>query len=100
MGYPSVKKLMEIKDVTRTDALKIRAIMQGPHRVNGETRMERIDAILQTFGVEYIPEGHNSKSPAIHYCNCGDTHDWTVLKVNGQFRVGCWGDIVERGHYD
>ena len=100
MGYPSIKKLMEIKDVTPEDAKKIRAIMQGAGRVNGETRMERIDAVLGTFGVEYIPKGHNDRSPAIYYCNAGDTYAWTVLKVNGQFRVGCWGDIVERGDYD
>ena len=100
MGYPSVKTLMQIKDVTRKDALKIREIMQGPGTVDGQTRMERIDEVLHTFGVEFIPKGHTSKSPAIAYCNSGDTYDWTVLKVNGQFRVGCWGDIVERGNYD
>jgi hypothetical protein len=91
---------MEIKDVTREDARKIRAIMQGEHKVDGETRLERIDKVLRTYGVEYIPAGRNSKSPAIYYCNAGDSYACTVLKVNGQFRVGCWGDIVERGNYE
>ena len=100
MSYPSIKTLMQIKDVTREDAKKIRAIMQGSGKVNGETRMERIDTILHTCGVEYIPAGRNLKSPAIYYCNGGDTYDTTILKVNGQFRVGCWGDIVERGNYE
>ena len=55
---------------------------------------------LGTFGVEYIPEGHNMRSPAIEYLNAGDTYTDTLLYVNGRFRVGCWGDIVERGNYD
>jgi hypothetical protein len=77
--YPSIKTLMQIKDVTRADAIAIRAIMAGPRQDdNGKTRMQRIDAILNTCGVEVTP----------------------VLKVNGTFRVGCWGDIVERGNYD
>lgn len=99
MNYPSIKTLMKINGVTLEQAKRIRAIMQGEHCVNGESRMERIDDVLGTYGVEYIPRGHNLKSPAIHYCNKGGTYHWTVLKVNGMFRVGCWGDIVERGNY-
>lgn len=53
-----------------------------------------------TFGVEYVPEGNNSRSPAIDYLNSGDTYELTLLYVNGRFRVGCWGDIVERGNYN
>lgn len=55
---------------------------------------------LGTFGVEYIPQGHNRRSPEIEYLNAGDTYAATLLYVNGRFRVGCWGDIVERGNYD
>ena len=55
---------------------------------------------LGTFGVEYIAKGHNQKSPSITYLNSGDTYTSTILYVRGQFRVGCWGDIVERGNYD
>ncbi len=53
-----------------------------------------------TFGVEHIGRGKNSRSPAIEYLNAGDTYATTVLFVRGQFRVGCWGDIVERGNYE
>lgn len=98
--YPSVKTLMKIKDVTADDARAIRAVMQGPGKVDGLTRMQRIDAILRTYGVEVTPAGKNAKSPAFVYCNAGDTYATTVLKVRGQFRVGCWGDIVERGNYE
>lgn len=126
--YPSVTALMQIKDVTREDAEKIRAIMKGhepipcqcgrmndigsadayPYNVcsyyhdgrHRYSRLRAIDKVLKTYGVEHIEHGHNTKSPAIDYCNTGDTYDTTVLKVNGRFRVGSWGDIVERGNYD
>ena len=54
---------------------------------------------LGTFGVEYIQKGSNRLSPAITYLNTGDTYELTILYVNGQFRVGCWGNYVERGNY-
>src|SRR5262245_24091321 len=64
------------------------------------SRMDRIDVVLGTHGVEYVPAGHNAKSPAFYYCNAGDTYATTIIKVRGRFRVGCWGVIVERGNYD
>jgi hypothetical protein len=64
------------------------------------SKLVQIDAALGTFGVEYIHAGGGAKSPAIYYCNTGDTYGTTILKVNGRYRVGCWGDIVERGNYE
>lgn len=55
---------------------------------------------LGTFGVEYIPQGTDRRSPAIDYLNAGDAYELTVLYVNGQFRVGDWGYYVERGNYE
>lgn len=98
---PSVKAIRAaFPHLKRGAASTIKRIMQGSGKVNGQTRLERIDEILGTHGVEHIPEGHNALSPAIHYCNMGDTYATTILKVNGRFRIGCWGDIVERGSYD
>lgn len=99
--YPSERTLLTAfgQWIDRQQAREIRAVMAGPGRVDGRTRMERIDKILGTHGVEYIPRGSNTKSPAIVYCNAGDTYATTILMVNGRFRVGCWGDIVERGNY-
>ena len=54
---------------------------------------------LGTFGVEYTAKGKGRKSPAITYLNSGDTYESTILFINGQFRIGCWGDYVERGNY-
>lgn len=97
---PSLKVIMEGLNVSKDTAKQVKAIMDGPGKVDGKTRLERIDKIIGTYGVEYTPRGHNSKSPAILYCNAGDTYTVTVLKINGKFRIGCWGDIVERGNYD
>jgi hypothetical protein len=67
----------------------------------GTTKLSIADEILGTHGVEYIKAGHGSKSPAIEYCNAGDPYVSTLVYVSGQgYRVACWGDIVERGHYD
>lgn len=56
--------------------------------------------ITECHGVEYIPAGSNARSPAIEYCNAGDAYVSTLMYVSGRgYRVGCWGDIVERGVY-
>lgn len=62
--------------------------------------VERVFVDLGTFGVEHIPAGYNKRSPEITYLNTGDTYDLTLLYVNGRFRLGCLGDIVERGNYN
>jgi hypothetical protein len=61
--------------------------------------MSMLNDALQTYGVEYIARGSNAKSPAIEYCNAGDTYTPTLMFVRGNYVVGCWGDIVERGNY-
>jgi hypothetical protein len=55
---------------------------------------------LGTFGVEYIAEGKNKKSPEITYLNSGDSYGLTILVVRNRFIVACWADIVERGNYE
>ena len=55
---------------------------------------------LGTFGVEHTPAGNNRRSPAFDYLNAGDSYELTLMYINGRFRVGCWGDIVERGNYN
>jgi hypothetical protein len=61
--------------------------------------VESIFSDMGTFGVEYIDRGANQRSPSITYLNAGDSYDLTILYINGRFRVGTWGDIVERGNY-
>lgn len=75
-----------------------------------QDRMDRINAVVKGYGVEYIPRGHNEKSPSITYVNRGDPYTPTIMKVGRGHRslgpkwrkltVGKWGDRVERGRYD
>ncbi len=97
MNYPSIKTIMSLS-VSKDVAKYIRSIMEGLG--TGQERMERINDVLCSYGVEYICHGHNSKSPSIYYCNMRDPYSTTVLYIKGRFSIGCWGNIVERGHYD
>lgn len=69
-------------------------------RMNEETcKMDLAVALLGLHGVEGIPAGRGRKSPAIEYCNAGDSYAITLMCINGNYRVGCFGDVVERGDY-
>jgi len=97
---PSFKKLSESFGPLK--AKIVRKIMENFHnrgRSGCYKTMEQIDVVLNGHGVEFIDAGKGRKSPAITYVNMGDTYDCTVMWVNGSFRVGCWGDIVEQGNY-
>jgi len=111
---PSIKTLMNLRDftnqpITRDQAKSIRGIMERavtraekhllyPHSSH-RGALAAINAVLNGCGVERIEPGNNNRSPAIDYVNMGDTYDTTVMIVRGRFRVGCWGDIVDRGNY-
>lgn len=97
---PSIKSLMSKLKLDKPKAQAIKAIMDGPPIVNGDGRLRRIDKILGTHGVELISAGSGSKSPEINYCNTGDPYTPTIMRVNGQWRIGCWDDIVEKGDYE
>ena len=78
-------------------------VHNGEHRYSRfllDDRMERINKVLGTCGVEAIPKGRDERSPEIVYCNTGDTYGTTILYVNGRFRIGNWGSFVENGNYD
>lgn len=112
LHYPSIKSIE--RDLTsrythewlspNLAARCIRAAMESlpADRIygRGSSAMREINDILGLNGVGFIPEGRNAKSPAILYCITGDIYDVTMMHINGQYRIGCWGDIVERGHYD
>lgn len=98
--FPSVATIERGLNVDRATAVEIRKVMDGRRVEKPLTRMQLIDKLYQTHGVEYQPRGRNEKSPAFYYCNAGDSYAATVVKINGRFRICCWGDIVERGNYD
>jgi hypothetical protein len=123
--YPSIKSLEQIKDC---DAKLTRRILEckdmtalayirdekqelfasvdrwiySCHNAPSfhEIKIAMLDKAVGACGVEYISHGLNSRSPAIEYLNTGDPYTSTLLFVNGKYRVGCWGDIVERGNYE
>lgn len=90
----SVKALMTIKDVTEEDAKAIRRIWHT--EASRPLARSKIDKILSTHGVEYL--GRNKRTnDEVYYCNAGDTYSTTVLFIGSHLRVGCWGDLIERG---
>lgn len=104
---PSVEKICGVGLITRSQAVSVRhAMYQYMHPELSDERttlhdaMQRINDIVNGYGVDYIPQGRNKRSPAIDFVNMGDTYNTTVMFVNGRFRIGSWGDIVERGNYD
>lgn len=105
MRIPSIKSM---KSANFPQPEKIRARMEKfrdyckSHpslKVSVEKCLNDISEITDDFGYYWIAPGHNEKSPEIHFVNKGDTYETTILFVNGNFRIGCWGDIVERGNY-
>ena len=88
----SISRLMQIKDVSKEDAERIRWIW---HNVQGRRHArDQIDAILRTFGVEFLGVHKRSKED-VYYCNAGDTYATTVMFIGPRLIVGCWGDLVE-----
>ena len=64
-------------------------------------RMVAINAELETYGVEHVQGNGTTRTPSFEYCNTGDTYDTTIIRMqSGQYRVGDWGSIVERGSYE
>jgi len=101
MRIPSVKTIGRLKKlngetITTDESKAIRRAMEN------KKGLIVANTILDGCGIETIglPDGcfENCQTPeiTIRYINMGDTYDTTVLKVNGQYRIGNWGDIVER----
>lgn len=65
-----------------------------------DLRMHALNAELGMFGVEYAKGKGRSRS--FEYLNTGDTYATTIIRFENpaQYRIGSWGDIVERGNYD
>ena len=105
MRIPTVATMVK-RGFAEAEAIKIRELMEKYEKKHpaGDRApvhtLEAISGVMDGCGYEYIKHGHNAKSPAIHYVNMGDTYSTTVLFVRGNFQIGCWGNIVERGNYD
>lgn len=105
MRYEPLNRLPSAKTLKaafgREKGLKLRKALESSAYRSNFLVLRDCDAILETHGCEFIPQGHNQKSPSIEYCNTGETYATTLLLIDGMtFRVGNWGDYVERGNYD
>jgi hypothetical protein len=65
-----------------------------------DVRLHVLNAIAETCGVEYIAHKKDSFTEAkgYDYLNVGDPYIPTIMRSceTGNYRVACWGDIVER----
>lgn len=83
---PSIKAILSAFPRLNVDqANELKAAMQDNKGLACANRL------LDGCGIESIglPEG-------CFYVNLGDTYDTTLLKVNGRYRIGSWGDVVEQ----
>ena len=94
---PTVKFMVD-RGIPKYKAEIIRVMMEIAN--NKRRTLENIGAECFGCEVQVIPKGHNQKSPEIEYVNRGDPYKTTVMLINGEFVVGCWGYYVERGNYD
>jgi len=99
---PSVKTIFNNLRIRKEQAERIRSIME--RAAPWLDRMQAINTVLAAHGVESIPAGKTMKSPAIAFCNTGETYENTILRIfpfgqSSYFAVGNWGSIVERGNY-
>ena len=97
--------LLERRGFTREQAKNIRAEIvryEQKYRFSRPIPWNTLERIGKHMGgeeVQEIPPGTGARSPRILYVNKGDPYETTVLWIGGNFRIGCWGDIVERGNY-
>jgi hypothetical protein len=88
----SVKRLMQIKDVTPEIAKKVKTIwVMSKSR---DKAMSTIDRLIGTYGVESLGQSKRT-GQSIDYCQASDSYDTTILFCGDNLTVGCWGDLVE-----
>lgn len=105
MNYraPSLQRISEAFRLDRESAAKVRQLI---HSCNGSGRsvertMERIDAIIETCGVESVRlddcRGGYWQDCAAVYCNAGDSYAQTILYSveTDTFRLTDLGTFVE-----
>lgn len=121
MRAASVTSLLEIKDVTREMAHRVRAIWKAvktddllalfpddraamldriieARSAKRYRQLQRnlIDELIGTCGVEHL--GYDKRANRhVYYCNGGDSYATTVCFVGESLAVSCWAYYVERG---
>lgn len=118
MRLPSVKTLQAaFPDLSKEDAELLRAILRQDTRPRhhpekfpktlawikacynvpkiAEVNMHAADELLAGHGVEAV-FSNGAMWPWLEYVNTGDPYIATLCRVDGNYRVACYGDIVER----
>lgn len=66
-----------------------------------DLKMHVLNVMLEGYGVEgFQIEDVGDDESYCHYVNMGDTYTSTILLYNGDFKVGCWGDVAEMYNYN
>jgi hypothetical protein len=93
--YPSIKRIMDCLKLDKVQARQLRIAMEH------NTGLDYYNRLIGAYGQEsiYLPDGccDRCEEPDVRiaYVNRGDTYTITLLKVNGQYKLGSWGDVVE-----
>lgn len=117
---PSVRRLVAALGITPAVARQVRGVIHGridpcdvspaahkramlafhPHAAH-VLKLEALNELLGMYGVEHVPAGRSvRRSPRFDYLNTGETYATTILRFSGgRYRIGSWGDQVERGNY-
>jgi hypothetical protein len=114
MNLPSVKTLStvfgdnarEARRVLEMKRAALEATPAGSARVRecynppatSDIRMHALNALCDgACGVEAFQLNAGRRAGQwVEYLNTGDTYSATLLRVNGRYTVGCWGDLAER----
>jgi hypothetical protein len=92
---PSVKTL---EKQWPTKGNLIRELLER-HPAQWRMTLDLVCPVIGGFGVETIYGNGAKRNPNIHYVNMGDPYVNTIMCINGNYVVGNWGSIVERGNY-
>lgn len=113
MRTPSIKTLRRVfgdkasiaKSILQMTRVQLLELPAGAARVaecyhapkTYDIRLHCLDALGASYGVESFELRNGTYCD---YLNTGDTYTPTLLRVNGNYRVACWGDIAERNARD
>jgi len=78
---PSIKRLIELLDISKEDAVKIKYLMQSDNDLTIDEILEEINSLLGFYGIEAIFGRWNKGiesgyycSTQLLYCNSGDIY--------------------------
>ncbi len=98
MHFPSVCTLMAALRLSEGQALRLRQAMRTGQGLAAYNRMCPDSCGVESIG---LPDGcfatcrESEVEVNTRYVNRGDTYAMTLMEVNGVYRGGCWGDVVE-----